>query len=151
MGGEQVFDCDLPTNPWDHAVWAALFLLLVAFITAPAHFHGEPPRGETQVRRATSRSGGTKETAMTDHKDVTLALIAEKHLNVPTLAERGSDRLDFSDQAVWALKAALEAAYEAGRVSREPELRSTRRELVGACQALRDAQGGGKDRRPAAR
>lgn len=41
--------------------------------------------------------------------------IARKHLGLETLETRNSDSLDFSDQAVWALKAALEAAFEAGR------------------------------------
>lgn len=43
-----------------------------------------------------------------------LTVIAAKHLNVSTLETRMSDGLDFSDQAVWSIKAALEAAYEAG-------------------------------------
>ena len=44
----------------------------------------------------------------------TLADIAKKVLSIETLETRNSDSLDFSDQAVWSLKAALEAAYEAG-------------------------------------
>lgn len=43
-----------------------------------------------------------------------LTVIAAKHLGLQTLETRMSDGLDFSDQAVWSLKAALEAAYEAG-------------------------------------
>jgi len=43
-----------------------------------------------------------------------LAAIARKHLNVPTLDARNSDRLDFHECAVWALKEALTAAYLAG-------------------------------------
>jgi len=49
------------------------------------------------------------------NRDQTLASIAAKHLGLETLETRNSDRLDFSDQAVWAIRAALEAAYEAGR------------------------------------
>jgi hypothetical protein len=55
-----------------------------------------------------------------DHRDKTLAEIAARHLNLETLETRNSDGLDFHDMAVWSIKAALEAAYEAGRQSREP-------------------------------
>ena len=41
--------------------------------------------------------------------------IARKHLpNIETLETRNSDGLDFHDVAVWAIRAALEAAYTAG-------------------------------------
>lgn len=49
--------------------------------------------------------------------DETLLEIAKKHLGLSTLDTRKSDRLDFSDQGVWCIKAALEAAYEAGQKS----------------------------------
>jgi len=48
-------------------------------------------------------------------RDEAIELIAEQHLRLETLETRNSDGLDFSDQAVWSIKAALEAAYEAGR------------------------------------
>ena len=44
--------------------------------------------------------------------------IAKKHLGLETLKTRNSDSLDFSDQAVWQIKAALQAAFEAGRKSK---------------------------------
>jgi hypothetical protein len=40
--------------------------------------------------------------------------IAQKFLNLETLKTRNSDSLDFHDLAVWQIKAALEAAYNAG-------------------------------------
>lgn len=41
--------------------------------------------------------------------------IAAKHFHsIETLETRNSDRLDFHDVAVWAIRAALEAAYAAG-------------------------------------
>ncbi len=43
-----------------------------------------------------------------------LTQIARQHLDVETLETRWSDRLDFHDLAVWSIKAALEAAYQAG-------------------------------------
>jgi hypothetical protein len=42
--------------------------------------------------------------------------IAAKHFHsIETLETRNSDRLDFHDVAVWAIRAALEEAFEAGR------------------------------------
>jgi hypothetical protein len=40
--------------------------------------------------------------------------IAKQHLDVETLAERKSDRLDFIECSVWGIQAALEAAYHLG-------------------------------------
>ena len=44
----------------------------------------------------------------------TLAEIATKHLDLETLATRRSDSLDFHEHGVWAIRSALEAAYQAG-------------------------------------
>ena len=46
-----------------------------------------------------------------------IAEIAKAHAFIDTLETRNSDGLDFHDVAVWSIKAALEAAYEAGRNS----------------------------------
>ena len=43
--------------------------------------------------------------------------IALDHLFVDTLETRNTDRLDFHDVSVWAVKAALQAAFEAGQQS----------------------------------
>ena len=43
--------------------------------------------------------------------------IATRHFFIETLETRNRDRLDFHDVAVWAMRATLEAAYEAGRVA----------------------------------
>jgi hypothetical protein len=48
-------------------------------------------------------------------RDVLLLQIAERHLFLDTLETRMSDSLDFHDHAVWAVRSALEAAFEAGR------------------------------------
>ncbi len=53
--------------------------------------------------------------------EAVLAAIARKHLNVPTLDARNSDRLDFHECAVWALKEALTAAYLAGAAQAQAE------------------------------
>lgn len=51
--------------------------------------------------------------------------IARRHLRLETLEARNSDNLDFSDQSVWSIKAALEEAFAAGgqvmvRFARKP-------------------------------
>jgi hypothetical protein len=46
-----------------------------------------------------------------------VAGIAKEILGLETLDTRNSDSLDFSEQAVWTLRAALEAAYAAGLAS----------------------------------
>jgi hypothetical protein len=48
-------------------------------------------------------------------RDQQLQQIALDHLFVETLETRSSDSLDFHDVSVWAIKTALQAAFEAGR------------------------------------
>jgi hypothetical protein len=55
-----------------------------------------------------------------NHLDQILAAIAREHLLVPTLKTRRNDSLDFHDVAVWQLKLALEAAFNAGAQSAPP-------------------------------
>ncbi|MDP2740770.1 MAG: hypothetical protein Q8O82_19170 [Pseudorhodobacter sp.] len=50
--------------------------------------------------------------------------IAERHLFLETLETRNSDSLDFHDTAVWAIRSALEAAFEAGRRAGPAETKS---------------------------
>jgi len=47
--------------------------------------------------------------------DQQLLQIARQHFFVETLEAQRSDQLDFHDVNVWAIKAALEAAYSAGK------------------------------------
>ena len=47
--------------------------------------------------------------------DQQMQQIALDHLFIETLETRNSDRLDFHDVAVWNIKAALQAAFEAGQ------------------------------------
>jgi len=47
-------------------------------------------------------------------RDEKLLKIAKKHLDLTTLESRKMDRLDFKEQGVVSVKAALLAAYEAG-------------------------------------
>lgn len=55
-----------------------------------------------------------KEKGVKDMKEQ-LEQIAKQYLNVPTLERRNTDSLDFHEVSVWSLKAALEAAYQAGQ------------------------------------
>ncbi len=50
-----------------------------------------------------------------EYKYAALTNIARDILNIETLETRRSDRLDFHDLAVWSIRKALEAAFEAGR------------------------------------
>lgn len=51
-------------------------------------------------------------------KDQQIAEIAVRILGMETIETRNSDSLDFHERAVWSIKAALEAAYEAGKAAR---------------------------------
>jgi hypothetical protein len=48
-------------------------------------------------------------------RDAQLLEIAQRQFRIATLETRNWDRLDFHDVAVWAIRAALEEAFEAGR------------------------------------
>ena len=49
------------------------------------------------------------------YKDATIRDIARDLLGIETLEERKSDSLDFHEVAVWQVRDALAAAFEAGR------------------------------------
>ena len=51
----------------------------------------------------------------TNQLDNLLTMISKKHLDIETLETRHSDRLDFHDVAVWGIREALQAAFEAGK------------------------------------
>jgi len=48
-------------------------------------------------------------------RDRSLLQIAMDRFGIVTLEARGTDALDFHDCAVWNIRLALQAAYEAGR------------------------------------
>ncbi len=59
-----------------------------------------------------------KDAAMNNQaRDQQLLQIATDHLFIEMLETRNRDRLDFHDVSVWAVKAALQAAFEAGQQS----------------------------------
>ena len=49
------------------------------------------------------------------YKDATIEAIARDTLGIETLEERKRDGLDFHELAVWQIREALAAAFEAGR------------------------------------
>lgn len=71
---------------------------------------------ENAIRDVT---GKTFPRAAAPTKAELLSLIAEKNLRIGTLETRNTDGLDFHGVAVWNVKAALEAAFEAGRRARK--------------------------------
>lgn len=71
---------------------------------------------ENAIREATGKTFPRKAPIT---KDALFTQIAQQHLNIETLVERKSDGLDFHDVAVWSVKDALEAAYEAGRKAKK--------------------------------
>jgi hypothetical protein len=50
-------------------------------------------------------------------RDALILNIAQRQFHLETLETRNRDRLDFHDAAVWAIRAALEEAFEAGRAA----------------------------------
>lgn len=52
-------------------------------------------------------------------RDALIIEIAQRRFFIETLETRSRDRLDFHDVAVWAIRGALEEAFEAGRRSAE--------------------------------
>ncbi len=55
--------------------------------------------------------------AQTAQSDALILNIAKRQFFIETLETRERDSLDFHDVAVWAMRTALEEAFEAGRAS----------------------------------
>jgi hypothetical protein len=60
-----------------------------------------------------------RKTTPSAQRDAQLLEIAQRQFRIETLETRNWDRLDFHDVAVWAIRAALEDAFEAGRRAAE--------------------------------
>jgi hypothetical protein len=75
----------------------------------------------TQIRRERARRAAATPTADTASPNPEVAIearleeIARTTLGLETLQTRNSDSLDVHELAVWTIKNALRAAYEAGR------------------------------------
>ena len=59
--------------------------------------------------------GSRKQPDPSAQRDALFLEIAKRRFFIETLETRNRDRLDFHDVAVWAIHAALEEAFEAGR------------------------------------
>lgn len=64
------------------------------------------------------------------NKQYALNKIAAEKLDLKTLEARNSDELDFKEVSVWEIKAALEAAYEAGRAAADAQIEKNTRRMV---------------------
>ena len=58
-------------------------------------------------------------------KDALFAMVAEKKLQIKTLATRNSDELDFHDVAVWQVREAFDQIWRA----REDEVRTLQKKI----------------------
>lgn len=58
--------------------------------------------------------------------NATIEKIAREILRLETLETRKSDSLDFHDMAVWTIREALEAAYNAGKEAATSKSKSTK-------------------------
>lgn len=65
----------------------------------------------TKTTSNTAKARSTKEIALL------LESIARDHLLIESLEIQHSDRLDFHEVSIWGVKAALQAAFDAGRQS----------------------------------
>ena len=88
-----------------------------------------PPDVEIEVRIPMSQESKAEPdevVATSSDADPRLSKIANEVLSIPTLQTRKSDSLDFHTVAVWAVRTALEAAFQAGarsvRANSETEL-----------------------------
>lgn len=73
----------------------------------------------TKTTRQTAKAPSTDAIALL------LESIAREHLWIESLQTRHSDRLDFHEVSVWGVKAALQAAFDAGRTSASATPKST--------------------------
>jgi len=72
---------------------------------------------DARAERPANRKGQNKmktTTTKTSTNEKAIAEIARRILRIETIETRNSDALDFHDLAVWNIREALEAAYEAG-------------------------------------
>jgi hypothetical protein len=74
----------------------------------------------TRGTRGGARAAAKREIKAAVDEDALFLTIAQKYMpNVETLETRNRDSSDFHDVAVWGIKSALKAAYEAGKAAYE--------------------------------
>jgi hypothetical protein len=87
--------------------------LLIQLITLPHRAILSSPKRCNSTKDETAMT--TKTAPAKAPSDALLLEIATKHFHsIETLETQNSDRLDFHDVAVWAIRAALNEAYAAG-------------------------------------
>lgn len=69
----------------------------------------------------TKAARGTPESRKAAALAAVKAIATRDHLNIMTLKTRGLDSADFHDMPVWAMEAAIEAAFEAGYAAAQGE------------------------------
>lgn len=109
-------DLSFITNGKDEAAGPINAAAITKHLTARVADKGWRDSFENAIREVTGKTYPRKAPPT---KDELFTQIAQQHLNIETLVERKSDGLDFHDVAVWSVKDALEAAYEAGRKARK--------------------------------
>ena len=70
---------------------------------------------KTTTNNAKENTMKTTQNKTQEYKDAAIQNIARDLLGIETLDTRKSDSLDFHDLAVWSIRDALAAAFEAGR------------------------------------
>ncbi|MDR0905506.1 MAG: hypothetical protein LBN00_04945 [Oscillospiraceae bacterium] len=71
--------------------------------------------------------------------------IAKKHCHIETLQQRYSDNLDFHDVSVWGLRAALEAAYNAGISYEKDQTKTAEQDTPSVMDVIRKAKKESRD------
>jgi len=111
-------DCELQKYDAQNVTWSTVSSLehvrenmteTLAFLSGMDQAEIARSLDEMNAPSARATKTGTQET---------LLKIAKRDLGIETLEERKSDRADFHEFFVSAVKAALEAAYQAGRDSK---------------------------------
>jgi hypothetical protein len=105
-----------------HGGWVILKILelngktvLIRLITLPDRASLILPKRVHRTPRTRIKDMPTRKPNAEAARDAELLEIARRQFRIETLETRNWDRLDFHDVAVWAIRAALEDAFEAGR------------------------------------
>jgi hypothetical protein len=75
--------------------------------------------------RRTTKESKTMSQMNANQLDRMLQSIAAEHMCIDTLNTRHSDRLDFHEVSVWNIRAALQAAFDAGRADAASQSNNT--------------------------
>lgn len=93
----------------------------LAHLASRATWCPAPVKVEPEALAAATQERATREQA----REAAVSAVALKHLNIAELATRNADQLDFHSLAVWQVKAALQAAFEAGARQAQQQAQAT--------------------------